>query len=435
MSPRAQLRPVLLLLVLAASAAGATPRSVALPSDPTPADLHALQDRAWWSPRVPSGAAPFSGTTGNRAADCGMCHQEIYREWQASTHAHAWTDAQFQGELHKDPQVGWICINCHTPAADQQQERVTWDPDDGVRQVQRADNAAFDPAWQAEGISCLTCHWRPDGIAAVHADNVAPHPTVIDPSLQQADLCLSCHQAAVRLEDALVCHFTTGQEWEQVRAAGTVPDQPCQDCHMPTVERAVAPGAPVRQTRRHAWPGALIPKDDHQARAMAELGLAPMGEAEGTAFAWEGGLDLALQLPDEAMPGEVVQARIAVGNARAGHAVPTGDPERQLFVEVSVVDGQDHAIAGGRARYGQRWIWWPVARKLDDERLFPGESKELVVPFVMPADGARVEVRLEHERISAENAAHHGLTDYPQRREVARRSGAVVAGSPLPEQP
>lgn len=368
--------------------------------------LDSLVDRPWWGPRVPLHEA-LPGTTGSRAQDCGVCHAEIYAEWRTSAHAAAWVDPQFQAELHKDPEVAWICINCHVPAAGQQEEVVAWTPARGVRDVDRRDNPDYDPTWQQEGISCMACHWRDGAIAAPHADVDAPHPVVHAPDLLEADLCLSCHQADVRLEDALVCHFTTGQEWLEAGQTDS-----CPACHMPQVDRAVAPQSPIRRTGRHTWPGSLLPKVNPPPEGFAAV-----------AASWEAGVEARLELPETAAPGQLVTAIVSLENVRAGHRVPTGDPERYLLLTTRVVAGTTGAgpvIAGARARLGQRWIWWPLARKLDDDRLAPGQVRSWEVPFVMPQEGARVELSLEHYRISPENAAFHGLADYATHRVVQR---------------
>lgn len=389
-----------------------------------PARLEELVDRPWWRPRAPL-HEPLPGTTGSTAAACGQCHIEIYAEWKASIHAHAWTDAQFQKELHKDPEVAWICINCHTPVAGQQEELVEWDPEQGVRAVDRRPNPEHDPVWQDEGITCMTCHWRPEGIAAPHADVQAPHPTVHAPELLEAELCTSCHQADVRLEDSLVCHFTTGQEWREELAAslglqGDAEPPPCQSCHMEEVVRPVAPGFPPRVTRRHSWPGSLIPKDDAPPEELAQWA------------GWEPGVDLEIHLPAEAAPGQRVDAVVTVENDRAGHRVPTGDPERYLWLSVRVEDPSGAGLAGLQARMGQRWIWWPLAVKLDDDRVRPGEVRRFVVPFVLPEQGATVHARLEHYRISPENAAFHELEGYPTHRVVAEVSQPLAASVATP---
>ena len=62
---------------------------------------------------VPAGLQSLS------ARKCGSCHLEIFREWQQSVHAQAWVDPQFQAEMHKQPGVSWMCVNCHAPLRNQ----------------------------------------------------------------------------------------------------------------------------------------------------------------------------------------------------------------------------------------------------------------------------------------------------------------------------
>lgn len=354
----------------------------------------------WWRPRVPV-HEPIPGTTGSMAADCATCHVEIAAEWRASIHAAAWTDVQFQKELAKDPEVGWLCINCHIPATGQQAELVEPVPGSPPRDARRTPNPDYDEQWQQEGITCLSCHWAEGAIAGPGRSTAAPHPVVISEPLRNGTICLSCHQADARIEDALVCHFTTGQEWEEAGRPA-----PCTECHMPQVVRPVALGAEARPTRRHTWPGSGIPKSDPAPEGFAEA-------MEG----WVPGAAIRLGPLPEVGPGEQATATVVLSHQRAGHRVPSGDPERYLLVEVEVRTATG-SIAGGRMRVGQRWIWWPVAQKLADDRLSPGEERRLQVPFVMPEDGATVYVSLAHYRISPENAAYHGLEGYPTHRVV-----------------
>jgi hypothetical protein len=71
-------------------------------------------------------------------------------------------------------------------------------------------------------------------------------------------------------------------------------------------------------------------------------------------------------------------------------------------------------------------MWWPVARKLADDRIAPGEERTWRVPFVAPEGGARLEVVLEHFRISPENAGYHGLEGYPTHRVVHRQEHTLA---------
>ena len=310
--------------------------------------------RTWTEPRAPA-LVPFTGTTGLSAASCGSCHAEIYQEWSASTHAHAWVDRQFQAELHKDEEVAWLCINCHTPLANQQAELTRFSGD--IRHPDRATNPDFDPALQQEGVTCLTCHWRPEGIASVHEDAVAPHPLVYSPELRSNATCTSCHQAVARLEDALVCTFNTGEEWEQAQ-----PGKTCPACHMPQTTRASAPGAPARVGGRHGWPGSLIPKDTWSPEEAAVFsGWAPGGRLE-------------VEHATEAPIGRPVPVTVRLTNVRAGHMLPTGDPERYLELQLVARNSAGAVVFEGKRTVGQKWEWWPKARKLSDNRLAPGAS-------------------------------------------------------------
>lgn len=348
----------------------------------------------WESPRLPAGAPAPAGLVGMKAADCGVCHAEIYAEWQSSIHAHAWTDRQFQGELSKDPEVGWVCLNCHTPAGDQQAEitRSTGQ----VRAPAREKNASFDEAWREEGISCASCHVREGVVLGPHAVGAAPHPVRQDESLRSPSLCLSCHQAMARYEDALVCSFNTGTEWVE---AGI--DQSCQDCHMPAVSRAAAPGAPEREGKRHLFLGSRVPKDELSAQEQAYYAL------------FQPGADVVVTLPDAAEVGARVEGQLTLSNARAGHQLPSGDPERYLLATIEIYDASGALLGRTLYRVGQRWSWWPVANKLADNRLSPGESRSIPFSFPMPEGGAEVRMRVEHFRISPENAAYHQLDGYP----------------------
>ncbi len=343
-----------------------------------------LTAASWESPRVPPGQEVLPGLTGLRAEDCGACHVEFYEEWKASTHAHAWTDAQFQGELHKDPEVAWLCINCHTPAGDQQEELAVATGE--VRHPERSANADFSAEWQQEGITCVSCHLVDDAIAGPFGDTSAPHPTVKDERLTDERICLECHQAVQRVEDTLVCTFNTGEEWAE---AGI--DQPCQSCHMPEVTRGLVPGMqPERPTRRHLWIGSKIPKDRIEPGEQAWYDL------------FEHGLDARVEL-------DGAWGQMVLTNARAGHLLPTGDPERYVMVTATVYDEQGVLLSRTGYRIGQRWTWWPVAEKTGDNRLAPAETRR--VTFPVPEGASQVHLFAEHYRISPENAAYHGLDD------------------------
>ena len=330
-----------------------------------------LAAHPWEQPRTPNVSA------GQKASDCGVCHTEIYAEWKQSTHAQAWTDVQFQAELHKDPAVGWMCLNCHTPVANQQAYFVNSAA--SIRDKAKIRNPAFDPDWQSEGVTCLSCHWTRDGIASVHEDVKAPHPTVYSPELKSDALCNECHQAVARIEDDLVCNFNTGQE--KLDAGVT---ESCQDCHMPSVERVMALGGPVRKGGRHMWSGSGIPKSSEPTHAGLD------------------GLDVQVTVPTQAKPGESVPVAITLVNARAGHMIPSGDPERYILVRIEGAEGLTEEW-----KIGQVWEWHPVSRKLSDNRLKPKETRTHEWAFTMPTQSVALNITVDHVRMSDENLQYH----------------------------
>jgi len=374
-----------------------------------------LGSEAWEKPRTPGIQAQELQVTGLSAKDCGVCHTEIYAEWAQSVHASAWVDPQFQAELHKDPGVGWLCLNCHTPLTNQQQWLVT--ESGTVRDPDVIANPTFDASLQNEGITCLGCHWTEGGIASVHSDVNAPHKTVYTPSLTTDAVCTSCHQAKARLEDALVCHFNTGEEKSDAGIKET-----CTACHMPRVERSMAVGAPARSGGRHLWPGSGL------------------GKGVGPAVPGLDGLDVTL---GEAVVSSEDGLRVSfnVQNARAGHKLPTGDPERHLRVVASIHSADGLELDRKEWRIGQRWEWSPVARQISDNRLKPGESRKLEWHTPQTASVSEVRLIVEHVRLSDENRQYHvelaqqghpgpsveALQQYPGKRTVFSSSWPLQA--------
>jgi hypothetical protein len=124
--------------------------------------------------------------------------------------------------------------------------------------------------------------------------------------------------------------------------------------------------------------------------------------------------------PEANPPGLHLDAEWAEGgllvratNARAGHRLPTGDPERFVWIEVQAYDAAGAPVGPPFThRVGQRWEWWPIARKLDDNRLAPGEVRELAVPLADGAVAARI--LASSHRMSEEAAAFHHLDGYPR---------------------
>ncbi len=365
--------------------------AVVLPSRGLEADLAATDHFLDGRPPVerpvreagvePSDAGPLS------AEACGSCHREIYEEWRVSVHAQAWVDPQFQAEIRKSDNR-WLCLGCHTPLLVQQDLWPVGLVDGDVERPRLVEAPRFDPTLREEGITCAACHLRGGRIHGPGLpDSTAPHEVVADPAFRGAAPCVGCHQAEERFEDkSFVCTFQTGAEYA---ASPWASPEGCPGCHMPVRTRPAAEGGPVRAVRAHWWKGAGIPKIP---------GRYPPEEANRPGLA----LDLALE------EGHV---RVTATNAHAGHLLPTGDPERRVRIEVVFLAGEEPLGAPRALTFGQTWAWTTPPAKVADDRLAPLASR--IERYEIPPGATAVEAVATSHRMSAENAAWHGLEGYP----------------------
>lgn len=195
-----------------------------------------------------------------RAAQCGTCHTQIYREWASSNHAYSSISPMF----HKFEQrindlasgtVGAFCVRCHQQIGTQLNE---------PREA---------PLWERsgiarEGVTCITCHriteeyGKVNGARVVEAgdihqpvtgsgqngvlDEVLADPdtyriatspeergtaihTAVRPfaQIERSEFCVSCHQVAVHPNIKLEV------VWDQYRNSPAFEEGvTCQECHM-----------------------------------------------------------------------------------------------------------------------------------------------------------------------------------------------------------
>ncbi|MDP6908218.1 MAG: multiheme c-type cytochrome, partial [Flavobacteriales bacterium] len=180
-----------------------------------------------WEFAAPHQEIP-EGLTSLSSATCGACHQEHYKEWQLSTHAHAWTDLQYQAELKKESSP-FMCINCHIPLQNQQEFIIKGLVDGDIYQPVKEKNPNFDKALQQEGINCASCHVRNGAVLGPTGTDKAPHTTVKDTTHLSEQLCISCHNANAVVTPTLACTFETGDEW---KAGPFYGQKNCISCHM-----------------------------------------------------------------------------------------------------------------------------------------------------------------------------------------------------------
>ena len=383
-----------------------------------------------------------------RAATCGACHQEIYKEWALSTHRRAWLDdVQFMRELeksrgaHEPPgkprsDVGWMCVNCHTPMMNQQDQWVTGLEGGALNKPRYVQNPEVDRVLQEDAITCATCHVRQGVVYGPYGDTKAPHPTAKDPNLLTEQICTSCHQATAQFPElTLGCFFTTGQEHEQWKAqGGHGAEATCQSCHMPEVERKVAEAfdVPVRKTRRHWFGGSLIPK-----KPEFEAEFAPLRAIYGSGAAFE---VLAPTTTSDAPAPECVQAQtcqlvalLRVTNEHAGHGLPTGDPERHIIIKAEVLDdASDSPLQTHEEFVGDRYQWWPTVKRLSEGRLMPGQRRDVWLTSPSGSTATQIKVEAVKYRMHLEAYEHHKLEGQVVRGRTFHRSTWRVAPGQAP---
>ena len=341
-----------------------------------------------WEKPIPHQTIP-AGLNSISAKECGVCHQEIYKEWKDSFHAIALQDPQFQGEWKRDGNL-WVCINCHTPLQDQQEFIILGKEDgDYYKPVQKS-NPNFDPNLKEESITCAACHVRDGAVIGLRGDTMAPHAVKIDPEFLSRQYCLTCHNVTDELTPSLVCSFQTGDEW----AAGPYPERgrDCISCHMPEVYRSLTGYTQARWTRRHTWIGSAIPKFMGQGKIVR---------------GYKRGMEIDIQSSQKSLTsGDSTFVTITVTNQNAGHYLPTGDPEYFITLDLSLENDEGRVIADTTYRIGQLWKWWPKAEKVFDNRLRPLEKRNYLFSFTVPKNGGdrTFKVIITNHRLTEENA-------------------------------
>jgi hypothetical protein len=360
-----------------------------------------------WELAVDIGGIP-KGLDSVSALECGECHVDFYREWSTSTHSKAWQDYQFQEEWKKNKKI-FVCINCHTPLKEQQEFEVFGLIDGDHFQPHKRPNQKFDKNLQQESITCAVCHVRKGKIIGPFGNKKAPHAVIRDPDFLSEDLCKYCHQAIDMIRKDLICTFNTGTEWENSPYAKK--NITCIDCHMPQVKRPLTPtSSRVRQNRRHLWRGSGIAKfkgEEQQALEFFRSGLELMLTPSKTQY-----------LPED--EGTVTVTYI---NQRAGHNIPTGDPERFITITFQLTDESGIVMHQENIRIGQVWEWVPKAKRISDNSLKPLERRTIDIDFKLPPKTGRYQFTavVENHRILEQYAKDMNLIGrYPLKAEVQR---------------
>jgi len=326
-----------------------------------------------------------------RAENCGKCHVEIYKEWQASTHANAFLDLQFQAELTKQNSSQWLCLNCHIPVLNQRETIVTHLINGDYKKPVYKPNLYFDPTMQQEGVTCATCHVRTDSknktyVIGANGNTNPPHPVKINKTHLNS-ICKNCHESNHRLSEELVCSFGTWQEMEEWQALDkTNQKKNCVTCHLPEVERTLVIEKfhrPKRKSHIHGFIGGGVPKK-------FEL------YDKQISYGYKSGIQL-LRISKNKNDLELV-----FENAYAGHYLPTGDPERFLLLELEIRNKLNEVIEKRELEIGQKWEWSPVAKKISDNRLKPKEVRVWREKDILTKEAEIITFSVTHIRMRKE---------------------------------
>jgi len=307
-----------------------------------------------------------------KAQDCGLCHIEIYQEWQQTLHASAYHDPYFQAYLKKDKNDP-TCLVCHTPLENQAEYILSANKGD-FNQLSQQPNKKFDPALRDEGVTCVACHVRDGIVYGPYPTETmdAPHPVGYDKKFTSKSICLQCHQVPAKSFSLLkegIC--STGVEAQQGpwAEAGYI----CQNCHMPEINRPLMAGFPERPGRKHLWPGGYSKTQLQKVfefKAMKENG----------------------------------KLNISIKNAGAGHKVPTGDSDR--FIDLKFywqVPGQEIKMLES-ITFKRQMIWQPIIMEWSDNRLAPGQVLNL--SWDLPSEEGQLSV----------DGIYHVMTEWSRQR-------------------
>ena len=339
--------------------------------------------------RVPDGLVSL------KAESCGQCHREIYEEWKTSIHAHAYEDPFFQAYWKKDKNI-WVCLNCHTPLENQQPTLIKDIPRGRVEKAAQEPNPRYDSEYQKESVTCAACHVWDGVILGPFEDALAPHPTKYDPTFRTAELCYRCHNVVsgpAQFYNVGPCGTYAEYEGRHWQERGFI----CQSCHMPEIERPVAPGGPIRRGRQHLWRGG---HDPDMIRRAVEIHV----KAD----------------TDAPQPGDRVGFTLTLVNAGAGHKIPTGDPDRFFTVEFMVENQQGEVLERQSSTMGGWILWQPAIVELYDNRLLPLASRDYRFDYRLPEQGSGLILRTR--------VRYHILTD--GQHEMLRNNYGLVGDDP-----
>jgi hypothetical protein len=300
----------------------------------------------------PMAVATPEGLSTVSAGECRECHEDIYREWAESMHARAWRDPYFQVDFQFDGSQQ-ICLNCHTPLENQQENLVLGFRDREKFKPLLKPNPSCDQTLREEGVTCAVCHVRDGKIVGPFASDEAPHPVAVDPDMVSGiGPCAQCHIVTNRRWDVFYRVPPCGTVAE-ISESGLKPD--CIGCHMPQVSRPIASGGVVRRGRRHLFQGGHVPE---MVKSALEVGY-----------------------KIEELGGARVKLIVSLTNTGAAHYLPTGTPDRHLSLDLRLLDRGGNTIKHKTFLMKRYILWRPFIVDMRDTRLPKGKTRVFSFEF------------------------------------------------------
>ena len=82
---------------------------------------------------------------------------------------------------------------------------------------------------------------------------------------------------------------------------------------------------------------------------------------------------------------------------------------------LELVNAENKVIASKSDRIGEKWEWWPAAKKLSDNNLNPGEERSFVLKQTLKSSQSlTLRTKVTKHRLNQESATYNKLdSSYP----------------------
>lgn len=265
--------------------------------------------------KAPVKRHPWSFTSNT---ECKSCHQAIWEEMVGPVEGNY--DAESMPRLQPRDQHPFAWFNAFFTQDPKKTECSSCHASEPILEVGLDKEARVRADRFHEGIGCIECHRRGDGVEGPLPTTEAACNPVQNPAFRTNAVCFPCHAAHGSMDEL------AASEWGR---RGTT----CQECHMPIVLRPSANGGPVRQVRSH--------------RMLSQRDPEFLQKAVTTTAAVEG--------------RKVV---VTIHNDNTGHNFPGEIFNREVFLKVILLDARGKEV--------------PVMNRQGQEALYYRESIKTV---------------------------------------------------------